>query len=283
MSLSGHVCNSCLPAGKAEAQSRRDEKLARKNPDRIQKQIDDLKAVTAGGGKLTRHEEQVLEGLEKELKAVRKARDTLGDKAPEFGRWRRDGDGSRSGALGKRRRGDDGSSSDEDIPDDVKAIPMPRDTPPPIPKAEMDKWYAKRRAKREAENAVRRRDDEARDDGARDGQDKDFKGKGRDREAQKPVVESKTVYEAKPVVRDLRREAVSAFVPTSVQMKMNKGKGQGGLLEPEEADRLEKEGYLKLASGSGQDGAEEDEPADAERVASSSRNVMMEEVEDEEA
>lgn len=268
--------NSFLPVGKAEAQGRRDEKLARKNPDRIQKQIDDLKAVVSGGGKLTRHEEQVLEGLEKELKAVRKARDTLGDKAPEFSRWRRDGDGSRSGALGKRRRGDDGSSDDEDIPDDVKSIPMPRDTPPPIPKAEMDKWYAKRRAKREAENAARRRDENARDDEAGDGQDRDFK-------APKPAVESKTVYEAKPVVRDLRQEAVSAFVPTSVQMKMNKGKGQGGLLEPEEADRLEKEGYLKLAPGNEQDEAEEDGQADAERVASSSRNVMMEEVEDEEA
>lgn len=268
--------NSFLPVGKAEAQGRRDEKLARKNPDRIQKQIDDLKAVVSGGGKLTRHEEQVLEGLEKELKAVRKARDTLGDKAPEFGRWRRDGDGSRSGALGKRRRGDDGSSDDEDIPDDVKSIPMPRDTPPPIPKAEMDKWYAKRRAKREAENAARRRDENARNDEAGDGQDRDFK-------AAKPAVESKTVYEAKPVVRDLRQEAVSAFVPTSVQMKMNKGKGQGGLLEPEEADRLEKEGYLKLAPGNEQDEAEEDGQADAERVASSSRNVMMEEVEDEEA
>lgn len=147
----------------------------------------------------------------------------------------------------------------------------------------MDKWYAKRRAKREAENAARRRDDDARDDEAADGQDRDSKGKGRDREAQKPVVESKTVYEAKPVVRDLRQEAVAAFVPASVQMKMNKGKGQGGLLEPEEADRLEKEGYLKLAAGNEQDEAEEDEEADAERVASSSRNVMMEEVEDEEA
>ncbi|RFU73682.1 hypothetical protein TARUN_8577 [Trichoderma arundinaceum] len=271
-------------AGKAEAQGRRNEKLARKNPDRIQKQIDDLKAVTAGGGKLTRHEEQVLEGLERELKSVRKARDALGDKAPGFGGrgWRRDDDGSRSGALGKRRRGDgDGSSSDEDVPEDVRSIPMPRDTPPPIPKAEMDKWYAKRRARRNAENAARRGDDAAGDE-AGDGQD-NGKGKGTARTQRNapPVVESRTVYEAKPVVRDLRKEAVSAFVPTSVQMKMNKGKGQGGLMEPEEADRLEKEGYLKLASGSGRgDGAEDGEE---EEEAASSRHVMMEEVEDEEA
>ncbi|KAL7930396.1 WW domain binding protein 11 domain-containing protein [Trichoderma chlorosporum] len=266
-----------IKKGKAEVQNRRNEKLARKNPDRIQKQIDDLKAVTAGGGKLTRHEEQVLEGLEKELSSVRKARDTLGDKAPSFGRgWRRDDDGSRSGALGKRRRGDDdGSSSDEGVPDDVRSIPMPRDTPPPIPKAEMDKWYAKRRAKRNAENAARRRD-AGDDEEAQDGEDK---GGERGQRKAAPAVESRTVYEAKPVVRDLRKEAVAAFVPTSVQMKMNKGKGQGGLMEPEEADRLEKEGYLKVASGGGQD--EEDEAAEAEAV--SSRHVVMEEVEDEDA
>ncbi|KAL7947930.1 WW domain binding protein 11 domain-containing protein [Trichoderma barbatum] len=269
--------------GKAEAQGRRNEKLARKNPDRIQKQIDDLKAVTTGGGKLTRHEEQVLEGLEKELQLVRKARDTLGDKAPSFGRggWRRDDDGSRSGALGKRRRGDDdGSSSDEDVADDVRSIPMPRDTPPPIPKAEMDKWYAKRRAKRNAENAARRRDNAGGDE-AEDGHDNDRgKGKERGQRSAPPVVESRTVYEAKPVVRDLRKEAVAAFVPTSVQMKMSKGKGQGGLMEPEEADRLEKEGYLKAASGGGRDAEDEDE-VDAE--AGPSRHVVMEEVEDEDA
>ncbi|PTB70343.1 hypothetical protein BBK36DRAFT_1133932 [Trichoderma citrinoviride] len=270
-----------IKKGKAEAQSRRNEKLARKNPERIQKQIDDLKAVVAKGGKLTRHEEQVLEGLEKELQLVRKARDALGDKAPSFGRgtW----DGSRSGgALGKRRRGgDDDSSSDEDVPEDVKRIPMPRDTPPPIPKAEMDKWYAKRRAKREAENAARRR--ETSGDEARDGQENGKDTKGERGQKNAPPVEPKTVYEAKPVVRDLRKEAVSAFVPTSVQLKMSKGKGQGGLMEPEEADRLEREGYLKTASaggrnGDGAGGAQEDEDAQM-----ASRHVMMEEVEDEEA
>lgn len=60
-------------------------------------------------------------------------------------------------------------------------------------------------------------------------------------------MEAKTTYEAKPIVRDLRQEAVSAFVPAAVQMKMNKGRGQGGLMEPEEADKLEREGYLKSA------------------------------------
>lgn len=159
---------------------------------------------------------------------------------------------------------------------------MPRDTPPPIPKAEMDKWYAKRRAKRNAESAARRRD--AGDNEAQDGEDND-RGKGRDRGQRNaaPVVESRTVYEAKPVVRDLRKEAVAAFVPTSVQMKMSKGKGQGGLMEPEEADRLEKEGYLKVASGGGRDEEEGEDEAEAEAVAAPSRHVVMEEVEDEDA
>ncbi|KAH7158023.1 WW domain binding protein 11-domain-containing protein [Dactylonectria estremocensis] len=240
-----------IKKGKAEVQGRRNEQLARKNPERIQKQIDDLKKITTSGGKLTRHEEQTLEGLEKEVRAVTKAREALGDKAPSFSRsWHRDDD-SRSGVLGKRRRGsNDASTSDEDVPDDVKTIPMPRDTPPPIPKEVLDKWYSERRARRNAEMAARQQEE----------------GSAPKKDA--PVVEARTVYEAKPVVRDLRKEAVAAFVPTAVKMKMDKGRGQGGLMEPEEADRLEKEGYMKSGATGGQ--------------APPPRNMTMEEVDDEE-
>lgn len=189
---------------------------------------------------------------------MKKARETLGDKAPTFGRgWNRDRD-SGPGVLGKRRRGsNDATTSDEDVPDDIKRIPMPRDTPPPIPKDVMDKWYAERRAKRAAENAARQDDEDKQ-------QKKDTP----------PPVEAKTVYEAKPVVRDLRKEAVSAFVPTAVKMKMNKGQGQGGLIEPEEADRLEQEGYLKTTDRDTEAQPGRDPP---------SRHVTMEDVEDEEA
>ncbi|KAI4861456.1 WW domain binding protein 11-domain-containing protein [Hypoxylon rubiginosum] len=231
--------------GKAEAAARRNEKLSKRNPERIQKQIDDLKQITSSGGKLTKHEEAVLEGLERDLKAVAKAREALGDKAPSFGRGggpRADGGG---GVLGKRRRGgDDASSDDGDVPEDVKSIPMPRDTPPPIPKETLDAWYAKRRAARNANDTPL---------GSRGGrgQDDNSNNNNNNNKQSPPSapVEAKTVYEARPVVRDLRKEAVSAFVPTAVRMKMEKSKGQGSLMEPEEADRLEREGYLKSTPG----------------------------------
>lgn len=257
--------------GKAEAQSRRNEKLARRNPDRIQKEIDDLKAIADGGGKLSKQEEQALETLTRDLKAVKKAREALGDQAPTFGRGgpRRDGDG-RGGVLGKRRRDDqDASSSESDVPEDVRNIPMPRDTPPPIPKEVLDKWYAKRRARRNA-NAERLGE---RDQGRAEKQPP---------AAAAPVAEAKTVYESKPVLRDLRKEAVSAFMPTTVRMKVEKGKGQTGLMEPEEADRLEREGYLGAARGSG-GGVEATSSGDvqAEELISGPRAVTMEEVDDE--
>ncbi|KAI2470096.1 WW domain binding protein 11-domain-containing protein [Annulohypoxylon bovei var. microspora] len=248
--------------GKAEATARRNEKFAKRNPDRIQKQIDDLKKISSSGGKLTKHEESVLEGLERDLKTVTKAREALGDKAPSFGRgggFR--GDGERNnGVLGKRRRGGDDSGSDNDVPDDVKNIPMPRDTPPPISKEILDEWYAKRRAARNANDTPL---GTSRDIGRDNGQDK--------QPTPPAPVETKTVYEAKPMVRDLRKEAVSAFMPTAVRMKMEKSKGQGGLMEPEEADRLEKEGYLKPSLDAGDA---------SEFTRTGPRKVSMEEVED---
>ncbi|KAK4248858.1 WW domain binding protein 11-domain-containing protein [Corynascus novoguineensis] len=248
-----------IKKGKLEQQARRNEKLAKRNPARIQQQIDDLKAIKDGGRKLTAHEEQALEALEKDLKAVVKAREALGDKAPQFGRGPPRQGQRGDGVLGKRRRDDeDASSSDSDVPDDVKRIPMPRDTPPPIPKEILDEWYAKRRAKRNAERAAEAERQET------------------DKPAT-PVVEAKTVYEAKPVIRDLRKEAVSAFVPTAVRMKLEKGKGRGGLLEPEEADQLEREGYLR---GHDPTQSQTEEPRPGQGIGA--RGVTMEEVADEE-
>lgn len=250
-----------LEPGKSEAANRKNEKLAQRNPGRIQKQIDDLKQITTNGGKLSKHEEAVLEGLERDLKAVNKAREALGDKAPTFSRgpW---SDDRSDGVLGKRRRGREGDSSDDsDTPQDVRSIPMPRDTPPPIPKEFLDKWYAKRRAKWAANNPK-----PASNDGDGSKQEKPTSATPR------APIESRTVYEAKPVVRDLRKEAVSAFVPAAVRMKMDKSKGHGGLMEPEEADQLEREGYLKGSSSGKQ--AEPSERRDGPK------GVTMEDVED---
>ncbi len=245
--------------GKAEVAARRNEKLAQRNPERIQKQIDDLKQITTAGGKLTKHEESILEGLERDLKTVNKAREALGDRAPTFSRGggpRQDGRGG--AVLGKRRRDrDDDSSGDSDVPHDVKNIPMPRDTPPPIPKEVLDKWYAKRRANRNANDTPL---------GQRDGQP------SRQEERTPAPVESKTVYEAKPIVRDLRKEAASAFMPAAVRAKLQKSSGQGGLMEPEEADRLEEEGYLQTAPENANLPAETSRP----------RRVTMEEMGEEE-
>lgn len=162
--------------------------------------------------------------------------------------------------LGKRRRGSlDASTSDEDVPDDVKCIPMPRDTPPPIPKEVLDEWYAKRRAQRNAEQAVRA-----------GGNRPDDRG---DAKKETPIVESRTVYEAAPVTRNLQKEAIAAFVPSAVKSKLTKGAGLGGLMEPEEADALEKQGYLASASKQNQPQLNS-QPAN--------RNVTIEDVEDDE-
>lgn len=163
--------------------------------------------------------------------------------------------------MGKRRR-DSESEGDSDIPDDVKRIPMPRDTPPPFPKEVLDRWYQARRdrfAREKGEGAGNANHTPL------GGNDRGVGGRERESERPKVVVEAKTVYESKPVVRDLRKEAV-AFMPAVVRQKLEKGKGVGGLLEPEEADRLEKEGYM------GGSRKAEDEKR---------KNVEMEEVEDE--
>ena len=74
---------------------------------------------------------------------------------------------------------------------------------------------------------------------------------------ERPKEEAKTVYEAAPIIRDLRKDAVSAFTPSIVQRKMGKVSGRDGLIEPEEADALEREGYLstsKLNNATKKDG-----------------------------
>ncbi|KAK2628095.1 hypothetical protein QTJ16_002741 [Diplocarpon rosae] len=285
-----------IKKGKAEAQHRRNEKLAKRNPAHLEKELADLKSLETAGT-LTAHEKSVLEGLERDLKAVKKAREALGDAAPKFGsgsgRPDRDGDAGRGGmrggrggggVLGKRRRDEGESSGESDVPEDVKRIPMPRDTPPPIPKEILDKWYQKRRERIAAQypNSAAAAGGAARA-GTRAnslplGANERRVGGGASEGLREKVVEqAKTVYEAKPAIRDLRKEATS-FVPAAVRMKLDKARGVGGLVEPEEADVLERAGYLgKTASGERESkGRVEDSTA-----RTGARTIQMEEVEDE--
>ncbi|KAJ5772384.1 WW domain binding protein 11 [Penicillium odoratum] len=249
-----------LKKGKAEALARRNEKLARRNPDRIQRQIGELKSVEETGGTLRPRDKEVLEALEKDLRAVLKAREALGDKAPKFHPGRGDyGHDGGDAVLGKRRRDEfappaDSDSSETD--EDVRRIPMPRDTPPPIPRQPRKRGEGDREPERRGPHALPSRP---------------------------PGPEAKKVYEAKPEIRDLRKEAVNKFIPAAVRMKQESIRGHGKLLEPEEMDKLEKAGY----SAGTQQPAKTDEQISLEeeerRFKNELKTVQIEEVEDEDA
>lgn len=271
-----------LKKSKNEAQSRRNEKLARRNPDRIQRQISELKSAEESGQPLRPREKQILEALERDLRSVNKAREELGEKAPRFERDRGGGGGARGrgdgGVLGKRRRdntssfgfdrdaGEESSETDEE----VRRIPMPRDTPPPVPGEYL-------RKKKQAGVGERERE------------------RGPHPLPSKPVVEPKTVYESAPDIRDLRQEAINKFVPAAVRAKQGSIKGQGKLLEPEEMDRLEKSGYMAgpgpgpgrketdLDTGQSADAEEQRLLEEEKRFNEELKRAHVEEVEDEEA
>lgn len=221
------------------------------------------------------------------MKAVKKAREALGDAAPKFGGGHRDRDGGArggfsgrggrgGGVLGKRRRDDGDESSEEDVPEDVKRIPMPRDTPPPIPKEVLDKWYQKRRERmghNDQNNGPRGTNANMTPLGAGDRTAGRGDGIPERPSFAPPKIEAKTTYESAPVIRDLRKEA-TAFVPAAVRAKLDKSKGVGGLVEPEEMDKLEKAGYVATRRS-------DDSGQRAHTPQHDPRGVMMEEVDDE--
>ncbi|KAF3490729.1 uncharacterized protein GIQ15_00246 [Arthroderma uncinatum] len=282
-----------LKKGKAEVQSRRNEKLARRNPHRIQRQIDDLKAAEEPGKPLKPQQKEILEALERDLRAVNKAREALGDKAPVFGRGdggpRRDRDGDRNqghNVLGKRRREGqhDGrhwrqqESSGSETDESVRRIPMPKDTPPPIPR----QHFQRRRGGPNNANSG-------------EGEESVTGGEQKIHQLlpkpQQP--EMKSVYESAPVIRNLQKEAINKFVPTTVRMKQAAVKGEGQLVEPEEMDRLEKAGYI-ATGGSGRIADQKTDSATTTAMAAVSsleeeeerfnrelKSVQIEEVEDE--
>ncbi|OAP61144.1 hypothetical protein AYL99_03345 [Fonsecaea erecta] len=226
-----------LKKSRAELQARRNEKLARRNPERIQRQIDDLKALEAAGD-LKPRERAILEDLERDLRAVRKAREALGDKAPAFAGQTRRHDGERSGTtLGREE-----------------------DTPPPIPR-EFRRYFPRR------------------EDGENASQPTVPSTQLPIKPGTKPI-EVKTTYESAPQIRDLRKEAVSRFVPDVVRKKQEAAKGgpTGRLLEPEELDRLEAEGYYrgKTNDAGPQTAGDVDEDEKARRLAEEEERFLRE-------
>lgn len=228
-----------LKKGKAELQARRNEKLARRNPDRLQRQIDDLKALEQSES-IKPREKQILEELEKDLRAVRRAREALGEKTPQYGNKagparRESGEDRGQGAgLGKRKWAEehkraweqnDEQKSGSETDESVRRIPMPRDTPPPIRPRRSDggKGTSANTEPLGGRRLAERQPDQL--------------------PAITVIAQAQTTYESAPQIRDLRKEAIDRFVPNVVRKKQDAIKGTGGLVEPEELDKLEREGY----------------------------------------
>ena len=257
-----------------------------------------MKELEASSGKLSARDRKALEDLGRDVGRVRKARETVGDRSSgpiSRGGGERGGRGGgsarvgrgRDGVLGKRGRNlveSEGSDTDES----ARNIPMPRDTPPPIP-------FQRHRQRGPnfgggGRNANREPLGEGRGGGEREPHAL----------PEKPQMVAQTVYEAKPAVRDLMKEAVNRFVPTVVKKKLDARKSDvgGRLLEEEEVDKLEQEGYgVKAVATGGQDAitrldpllSVEGEPGGSDfkaleeeekRFQREMRHVQMEEVDD---
>lgn len=259
-----------LKKSKSAIAAQRTERLATRNPHRLESQIADLHALKASsGGTLSTRDQKQLADLEKDIARVKKARETLGDKAPSFpnrggrvsgegARGRGDsssraGRGSYSG-LGKRRRDhpDGARASDQDSEDtdpDVRRIPWPRDTPPPLPRHHNVPRNAHTVPTANAtaanlEPVAPGRERPPPTTAAEGPPDTTIPAKPT------PLVQGRRTYEGKAQVRDLKKEA-ARFVPGVVRRKIEAVRGRGGLIGEEEVGRLEGEGYLLGAGGGG--------------------------------
>ena len=258
-----------LKKGKAQVAAQRTERLAHRNPHRLETQISDLHALKeSSGGRLSARDQKQLEELERDVARVKKARESLGEQAPQFGSRRgREGEqggdrgarGGRAGrasygGLGKRYRDDEEEDDSEETDEDVRRIPWPKDTPPPIPRPAHRSQKQREQQRSEGTSANREPLGAERYPG-RNATDKDVALGVPDTSlpvkppsAAAPTV--KTTYESKAQVRDLRKEATARFVPSAVKRKIDATKGVGGrLLEEEEVAQLEKEGYGQLEKG----------------------------------
>ena len=264
-----------IAKGKAAKQAQRTEKLAHRNPTQVKNDIDELRArQNRQGGELKPHERARLSQLEKDATAISKARDKLGDKAPAFRGYgggkggakdgqNRDGADQRGAVgtnndsvLGKRDR--DGNlphqpgAPEKDVDalepdelssatdDDVAGIPMPLGTPPPpSPRVRpADDHYVAWNGYCVLQSAVPLLEERLK----------------QEQHASPPEApeakKTKLVHSADAQLRNLPAES-RKFVPAGVATKMRAAQSQGNqLLEPEEADKLERQGYAIGVAGS---------------------------------
>jgi hypothetical protein len=209
---------------------------------------------------------------------VKKAREVRPDLVPQGGRGREGdrGRGGGGGVLGKRSRDGgmgrgaegegegEGESSETDA--SVRRIPMPRDTPPPVPRPRPHHQHPHPHS-RSSTNANTTPLGPGREGLQERGEGTSLQegaGKPDLSLPAKPVeggrvggVESgrrggRVVYEAKPQVRDLRKEAIR-FLPGVVRGKIERGRGVGRLIGEEEVEGLERGGYAVggVVSGGG--------------------------------
>jgi hypothetical protein len=253
-----------IKKSRAAVAAQRAERNVHRDPGRLERRIADLQARREASkhGKLPAAEEKALADLERDLGRVRRARERAGvedgGRGAGGGRGARGGEGRGGGAaaggvLGKRRRdgshaavedrpapaGADGSGSDaSDTDADARDIPMPRDHEhePPVPS----------RRRRHLRNGPPLPSSHA----GPHALPAKPPATSTSTPNSAPPREQKTVYAAAPQLRDLQKEAVKRFVPAAVASKLAAVRGEGGrLVEPEEADRLEREGYIAPSAG----------------------------------
>lgn len=204
-------------------------------------------------------DKKALEDAERELARVRRAKEKLGGGDHHLhGQSHRDqpsregGPGGGGRLLGKRttrewdgadgRKGigrtgagqdeaDAGSTSGEETDVSVRAIPMPRDTPPPIPHPSRNRnrphphpQHAPNVQNATTSNLTNANLEPVSSARGLDTQPLSQPGSGSSAAAATAAAASpppppKTVYEAKPIVRDLRKEAVNKFVPEAVRRR----------------------------------------------------------------
>jgi len=115
-------------------QKERAEKLSKRNPDRLQQKVDDLRSLVESGHARP-HDRKALSDLEKELSAVQKARASLG--IEEKGRKRARTDDSKQDNPNRIKIKRDGSGDESDSGDStsssVREIPLPPGPLPPVP------------------------------------------------------------------------------------------------------------------------------------------------------